>query len=369
LLLLLCCSNSINSNSINSNSISSSNRWLKVRYGDGDDTTTPITSNKPIPIVTNNNNNDDSTISSVSTTTTDDDHDGGGVIVDDDGDDDDQEEEEEESKEDDSSSISPTDDSDSSGSSNSDDTTNSQVVAEIKQIWKRFFAAAPTSDQIYNTINEPTALRPNGTDQYSLYRQILSQFIDPTITQKRALWMDQEFALNLKGIGVLAQHPNIIPNGMSRIIRGVRLVSSTGGTSIVQHTIAKALAHSLAANTVFLTRKTVDSVHQQAVAKKLPKNMLNRANLISILFDLMEDMKEPSIVTLNDDINWIIRSEANSDAILEEMKSSKSKVLFLLLENEEALEPGQTLLSMRQSRVKEDEKTNQNANGNNPEQS
>jgi hypothetical protein len=46
----------------------------------------------------------------------------------------------------------------------------------------------------------PSLLRSNGTSRPSFHRQLEAQFIDPVAVGGRALWMDQEFALILKGI-------------------------------------------------------------------------------------------------------------------------------------------------------------------------
>jgi hypothetical protein len=93
------------------------------------------------------------------------------------------------------------------------DTTNSTGAAAIS-----------TSDMAVNV------LRANGTDHESLYRQVLSQFLSPLSSDgRRALWLDQEFALNLKGSVVLAHQPELwqgIGEGLKpKLTRGVRLVT------------------------------------------------------------------------------------------------------------------------------------------------
>lgn len=73
-------------------------------------------------------------------------------------------------------------------------------------------------------------LRANGTHQESLYRQVLSQFLDPLASDgKRSLWLDQEFALKLKGSVVIAHHPELwrqIGDGLKpQLNRGIRLLT------------------------------------------------------------------------------------------------------------------------------------------------
>lgn len=77
--------------------------------------------------------------------------------------------------------------------------------------------------------NQPP-LRANGTDHESLYRQTLSQFLDPLAADsRRSLWLDQEFALNLKGAVVIAHQPELwkgIGEGLKpKLTRGLRLVT------------------------------------------------------------------------------------------------------------------------------------------------
>ena len=87
--------------------------------------------------------------------------------------------------------------------------------------------AAPTSAGAHHS--QPP-LRANGTDHESLYRQTLSQFLDPLAADsRRSLWLDQEFALNLKGAVVIAHQPELwkgIGEGLKpKLTRGLRLVT------------------------------------------------------------------------------------------------------------------------------------------------
>eukprot|EP01032_Pedospumella_encystans_P028488 gene28488-32174_t len=59
-----------------------------------------------------------------------------------------------------------------------------------------------TANSILNTtlLSNQFPLRANGTHKESLYRQVLSQFLDPLASDgKRSLWLDQELVLKLKG--------------------------------------------------------------------------------------------------------------------------------------------------------------------------
>jgi len=87
-------------------------------------------------------------------------------------------------------------------------------------------------NSILNTtlLSNQFPLRANGTHQESLYRQVLSQFLDPLASDgKRSLWLDQEFALKLKGSVVIAHHPELwrqIGDGLKpQLNRGIRLLT------------------------------------------------------------------------------------------------------------------------------------------------
>lgn len=89
-----------------------------------------------------------------------------------------------------------------------------------------------TTPSILNTtlLSNQHPLRANGTHKESLYRQVLSQFLNPLATDgKRSLWLDQELVLKLKGSVVFAHHPELwrdIGEGLKpKLNRGVRLLT------------------------------------------------------------------------------------------------------------------------------------------------
>mmetsp|Transcript_44052 Transcript_44052/g.76790 ORF Transcript_44052/g.76790 Transcript_44052/m.76790 type:complete len:310 (-) Transcript_44052:3306-4235(-) len=93
-----------------------------------------------------------------------------------------------------------------------------------------------TANSILNTtlLSNQFPLRANGTHKESLYRQILSQFLDPLASDgKRSLWLDQELVLKLKGSVVFAHHPELwrdIGEGLKpKLNRGVRLLTPYSG--------------------------------------------------------------------------------------------------------------------------------------------
>lgn len=94
-----------------------------------------------------------------------------------------------------------------------------------------------SANSILNTtlLSNQYPLRANGTHKESLYRQVLSQFLDPLASDgKRSLWLDQELVLKLKGSVVFAHHPELwrdIGEGLKpKLNRGVRLLTPYSGT-------------------------------------------------------------------------------------------------------------------------------------------
>lgn len=114
------------------------------------------------------------------------------------------------------------------------DTNNSNSISELKSLWRNAITASrieqqrQNQEEVLKAINQqisenksiavtdieayhqmplstimsqfPALLRANGTDSASFHRQLESQFLDPVaVGNNRAVWMDQEFALVLKG--------------------------------------------------------------------------------------------------------------------------------------------------------------------------
>lgn len=115
------------------------------------------------------------------------------------------------------------------------DINNSNSISELKSLWRNAIIASRIEQQrqsyeeilkaVKQQISEnksisesdveayqqmplstilaqfPALMRANGTDTASFHRQLESQFLDPVaVGSNRAVWMDQEFALVLKGI-------------------------------------------------------------------------------------------------------------------------------------------------------------------------
>ena len=116
--------------------------------------------------------------------------------------------------------------------------------------------------------------------------------------------------------------------------------------------VVKALSRSLDSALITLNRKEIEKMRRAATTKKIPKTLLSTANLISSLFDEIEEEKNPIIITLTDDISWLINSQATGEIFLEEMRSSSSKIFFVFLQPDLEIKIGQTAVSLRDERTK-----------------
>lgn len=182
-------------------------------------------------------------------------------------------------------------------------TGRDQVMHEVKAVWRSLLEFPPMSVQelqhcIYCIAPDPhavtnasasdadteqNALRANGTYFPSFKRQILAQFCQPLATGGgRALWLDPQLVLTLKGTTSLAlRQQNSLhyvgtdstsAGGGMRIgaihsqqdlaPRGIRLVAAPGSHS-VQQAIASALAKSLGASLIALGPTTMDDVRRK----------------------------------------------------------------------------------------------------------
>lgn len=107
--------------------------------------------------------------------------------------------------------------SDESSSSDADNDCHKYPKAlSLKDIWSKYIESPPSaktmqtllsksSKQHHTATNNP--LQANGTDKESLYKQFLAQFLDPLASNnRRSIWLDQEFALSLKGTVAIHVH-------------------------------------------------------------------------------------------------------------------------------------------------------------------
>ena len=208
-----------------------------------------------------------------------------------------------------------------SETSNNDQTFSAEVLQDIDShriqlLWKEQLEISPNLEDIQNMIrvdqNQTTAitnpLRINGTDKVSFQRQLLAQFCSPlSRSDQRALWLDPEFALYLRGQAVIAQH-SISDLKKMDLARGLRLISSTSSSLIIK-SLVRALSQSLQSRLVFLNRRTVDNVRRAANQRyALPSSTLTAESLIKELFQLLHSSpEEPCVVCLHDEMDWYLR--------------------------------------------------------------
>ena len=282
---------------------------------------------------------------------------------------------------------------------------NREDLALIKSVWREFLQLPPSEDVLRDLLKHSgTVLKINGTDKESFYQQLLVQFLDPlqhiagsssssssASMGKRALWLDEEFVLKLKGLALLSLHPHATHtfSGLlsSNLSRGVRLhspqppaaapgpshsqqqspsppiapsaaVAGTDGLAQIQSLLAKALAHSIRAQLVVVNQKVVEKVQELALAKGVRNTrLLSKATLLSALMDLSDEKDgaggggpgRPLVIVFNDQLTWLLHNRAASSTVLEEFRNDKSRIFFLLLQPSEELRVGQVPPSLQPS--------------------
>ena len=92
-------------------------------------------------------------------------------------------------------------------------------------------------------------------------------------------------------------------------------------------------------------------MRRAAAFKEIPKSLLTTANLISSLFDEIEEEKEPVVVALTDDIHWLLHSEACGEIFLEELRRFSSRIFFVFVQPDADIKIGQTAYSFREERI------------------
>jgi hypothetical protein len=288
---------------------------------------------------------------------------------------------------------------------------NKQDLALIKSIWKEEFLELPPSSEVLQQLLKEDCFtlnnhnRQNATNNLdSFYKQLLHQLLDPLHHQqqqqssagkKKLLWLDEEFALKLKGTALLSLHPQLAHTftGLysSKLSRSIRLSSNrtnpsvpsaSFGLSFLQRVVGRSLAHSLRASFVTVNQTTLESVQRRALEKGIKnQKLLTKATLLSCLMDLSDEQQQqnndnnnknniessssasPLVILFDDPLTWLTDNLAASSTVLEELKNDKSRVFFLWIDPQEELKVGQTPPSLQPQ--KSSAATTKGENGNN----
>ena len=135
-----------------------------------------------------------------------------------------------------------------------------------------------------------------------------------------------------------------------RVGRAIRITSPSCSQNTAL-SVVNALSRSLNSTLITLNRKEVEKMRRAAAFKEIPKSLLTTANLISSLFDEIEEEKEPIVVALTDDIHWLLHSEACGEIFLEELRSFSSRIFFVFVQPDADIKIGQTAYSFREERI------------------
>jgi hypothetical protein len=132
------------------------------------------------------------------------------------------------------------------------------------------------------------------------------------------------------------------------------------GVCVIQETMVKALAHSLHANLVQLNLNTVDKVRNAAIMNQATCSRATTSNaddvsmgsihsystssILAALIEAAYDCEQPTVVLMNDDLEWLTHDDEASGVMLSAIDSkmiTSTKLLFIAIEPDEALKVGQ----------------------------
>ena len=95
---------------------------------------------------------------------------------------------------------------DGEGEGDSPAITLETAMAKLRRIWKqKQFIHTPSAPQSSSNVTTSGVLSSS-----ALYEQLLQQLRHPAQWSGGKLWLEQDFALSLRGLAVLAQHPQLL---------------------------------------------------------------------------------------------------------------------------------------------------------------
>lgn len=227
----------------------------------------------------------------------------------------------------------------------SDEELHQQSIDCIQTVWRQILLENSPTHNLNSSVG-------NSSDKMNImFKQIFTQFSDPLAmdsSHRRSRWLDQEFVLTLKGLGILANNPLMmkskLKNTFPHISRAIKLVS-TKATQSLQLLIARALSASIKSHTLVLNRKTMDNIKDRIEALgasrniEIPKAMLIRAQLLNTLFHMASYEDIPITIVLPGDLSWILDSISVCDALIDEIKNAFSTVFFIMLSSQNVPQP------------------------------
>ena len=165
------------------------------------------------------------------------------------------------------------------------------------------------------------------------------------------MWLDPEFALNLKGLAVMTLQPELCLSGTvvneegggityksSTLLqtgpKAIRLSAPTG-THFIQVALAKSLAHSCNASVIAIDSSTIDQLKTKAMDLDVKKGKtLSTRNIFTQLFEAVKEKNAPVVVLLQGRPKWLFENGAKGEdllhTMLEELSSHANRLFFVM---------------------------------------
>jgi hypothetical protein len=269
---------------------------------------------------------------------------------------------------------------------------NASDDEKLRALWRRAMEPPPSASGLQDTIKGCVAQGVKGsakdTSRKAMYYHLLTQLSNPlNVHTKRVMWLDPEFALNLKGMAVMAVQPDKCvvsvnsnsnsgdkesseeneeskrggdthtvtykpssSSSSSSLVlqtgpKAIRLSAPTG-THYIQVALARSLAHSVNASVITLDSSTLESMRAKATALGVStanvnakKSPLSARNVFAQLFAAAREGGDgngcsPVVVLLQGRPKWLFESGSRGEEVLqlmmEEMKTRDSRVFFVM---------------------------------------
>ena len=148
---------------------------------------------------------------------------------------------------------------------------------KLKALWFNMMEGPPSPEDLKSTVKD---LGKRDMHRKSMYQHLLAQLSYPlNLHAPRTMWLDPEFALNLKGLAVMNLQPELCLSGTEvseegdsvmhknippqKVTKAIRLSAPTG-THFIQIALAKSLGHSCNASVISLDSSTIEQFKSRA---------------------------------------------------------------------------------------------------------
>ncbi len=230
---------------------------------------------------------------------------------------------------------------------------------KLKALWLNMMEGPPSPEELKCAVNK---LGKRDTNRKSMYHHLLAQLSYPlNLHAPRTMWLDPEFALNLKGLAVMTLQPELCLSGsvvneegdityksntlLQTGSKAIRLSAPTG-THFIQIALAKSLAHSCNASVVALDSSTIEQIKSRALELDVKRGRaLSTRNIFKQLFEAVKEANGPVVVLLQGRPKWLFENGRKSEdllhTMLEELDNKLNRLFFVMTQPNNSIRAAQ----------------------------